>query len=288
NNNFTGQGSVGFPAAVVIAATWNNELANKFGDSIGTMADQMDTAGWYGPAMNIHRTAFAGRNFEYYSEDGVLSGDIAASAIQGAQAHGVYAYMKHFALNDQETNRTSMLCTWANEQAIREVYLKPFEKSVKDGGSLAVMSSFNYIGNCWAGGCSELLEDVLRGEWGFKGFVETDYFGVYGYMNADQAIRNGTDLMLVNYATEANDMKYTETAGAQQKLRQSAKRILYVVANSRQYSELGIEQSQQPNRWETILKVVDVCAAIILIAWEILLIVNFNKRRKEVVVEQAE
>lgn len=288
NNNFTGQGSVGFPAAVVIAATWNNELANKFGDSIGTMADQMDTAGWYGPAMNIHRTAFAGRNFEYYSEDGVLSGDIATSAIQGAQAHGVYAYMKHFALNDQETNRTSMLCTWANEQAIREVYLKPFEKSVKDGGSLAVMSSFNYIGNCWAGGCSELLEDVLRGEWGFKGFVETDYFGVYGYMNADQAIRNGTDLMLVNYATEANDMKYTETAGAQQKLRQSAKRILYVVANSRQYSELGIEQSQQPNRWETILKVVDVCAAIILIAWEILLIVNFNKRRKEVVVEQAE
>ena len=276
------------PIGTALSASWNPKLVRELYTMEGQelYGNQVDTL--LGPGVNIHRHPLNGRNFEYYSEDGVLSGDIATSAIQGAQAHGVYAYMKHFALNDQETNRTSMLCTWANEQAIREVYLKPFEKSVKDGGSLAVMSSFNYIGNCWAGGCSELLEDVLRGEWGFKGFVETDYFGVYGYMNADQAIRNGTDLMLVNYATEANDMKYTETAGAQQKLRQSAKRILYVVANSRQYSELGIEQSQQPNRWETILKVVDVCAAIILIAWEILLIVNFNKRRKEVVVEQAE
>ncbi|MDO4621038.1 MAG: glycoside hydrolase family 3 N-terminal domain-containing protein, partial [Lachnospiraceae bacterium] len=241
NNNFTGQGSVGFPAAVVIAATWNDDLAHAFGDSIGTMADQMDTAGWYGPAMNIHRTAFAGRNFEYYSEDGVLSGMIAANAIIGAQEHGVYAYMKHFALNDQETNRTSMLCTWSTEQAMREVYLKAFEKAVKVGGSKAVMSSFNYIGNRWAGGSASLLKNVLRDEWGFVGFVETDYFGVYGYMNADQAVRNGTDLMLVNYPTSANDMKYTETAGAQQALRQSAKNILYTVANSRQYTELGIQ-----------------------------------------------
>ena len=95
--------------------------------------------------------------------------------------------MKHFALNDQEGNRTSMAATWSNEQAIREIYLKPFEISVKDADCHAVMSSFNYIGNCWAGGCSELLKNVLRGEWGFVGFVETDYFGVYGYMTADQA-----------------------------------------------------------------------------------------------------
>lgn len=152
---------------------------------------QMDTAGWYGPAMNIHRTAFAGRNFEYYSEDGILSGSIAASAIKGAQEHGVYAYMKHFALNDQEANRCSMLCTWSNEQAMREIYLRPFELSVKEGDSLAVMSSFNYIGNRWAGGTKQLCETVLRDEWGFHGFVETDYFGVYNYMSADQAIRNG-------------------------------------------------------------------------------------------------
>ena len=125
NNNFTQQGSIGFPSAVMIAATWNTDLAYSFGESIGKMADDMGVSGWYAPAMNIHRSAFAGRNFEYYSEDGVLSGAIASHAIMGSQDQGVYAFMKHFALNDQETNRCGMLCTWASEQAIREIYLKP-------------------------------------------------------------------------------------------------------------------------------------------------------------------
>lgn len=126
NNFFTGVGSVGFPAATLIGMTWDKDLAYAFGDSIGEMANEMDTSGWYGPAMNIHRTAFAGRNFEYYSEDGFLSGRMASNAIMGAQEHGVYAYMKHFALNDQEGNRGSMVATWSNEQAIRRIYLKPF------------------------------------------------------------------------------------------------------------------------------------------------------------------
>ena len=281
NNNFTGEGSVGFPAAVMIAATWSDDLAYAFGDSIGQMATEMNVSGWYGPAMNIHRTAFAGRNFEYYSEDGVLSGSIAANAIIGAQEHGVYAYMKHFALNDQEANRLSGLCTWSNEQAIREIYLKSFEIAVKEGGSQAVMSSFNYIGNRWAGGSSSLLEDVLRGEWGFEGFVETDYFGVYGHMNADQAIRNGSDLMLVNYATSANDMQFTETAGAQQALRESVHRILYVVVNSFAYSEEGLELAQADYQWVTILNYVNIIVAVILVLWEVLLIYNFIKRGKK-------
>ena len=141
NNNFTQQGSIGFPSAVMIAATWNTDLAHDFGTSIGKMADDMDVSGWYAPAMNIHRSAFAGRNFEYYSEDGVLSGAMAANAIMGSQEQGVYAFMKHFALNDQETNRCGMLCTWSNEQAIREIYLKPFEHCVKAADCHAVMSS---------------------------------------------------------------------------------------------------------------------------------------------------
>ncbi len=281
NNNFTGQGSVGFPAAVMIAASWSDDIAYAFGDSIGTMADEMDTSGWYGPAMNTHRTAFAGRNFEYYSEDGVLSGSIAANAIAAAQSHGVYAYMKHFALNDQEANRCSMLCTWSTEQAMREIYLKPFEISVKEGGSLAVMSSFNYIGNRWAGGTSELCETVLRDEWGFEGFVETDYFGVYGYMSADQAVRNGTDLMLVNYATTTSEMQFTETAGAQQALRQAAHRILYVTVNSRTYSDEGIALATQDNQWEVILNGVNIGVGIVLVLWECLLIYNFVKRSKK-------
>lgn len=276
NNNFTGVGSVGFPAATLIAMTWSDELAYKFGDSIGIMANEMDTSGWYGPAMNIHRTAFAGRNFEYYSEDGVLSGHMAANAIKGAQEHGVYAYMKHFALNDQEANRCSMLCTWSNEQAIREIYLRPFEMSVKDADSLAVMSSFNYIGNRWAGGTYELQTQVLRNEWGFRGFVETDYFGVYNYMSSDQAIRNGTDLMLVNYPTATNSVAFRDTNGAQQAMRQSAHRILYVVVNSRAYAEENLNPAPAP--WHLWLTIANVVVGALLLVWEFLLIKKFMKK----------
>ena len=185
NNNFTGVGSIGFPASTAFACTWNKDLAKQFGEMIGDMAHDMHVAGWYAPAMNIHRNAFSGRTFEYFSEDSLLSGVMASSEISGAKSKGVYSFMKHFALNDQETKRTEMLCTWTNEQAMREIYLKPFEMSVKEGGAQAVMSSFNYIGNTYAGADSALLQTVLRGEWGFKGFVLTDYFGGYGYQNAD-------------------------------------------------------------------------------------------------------
>ena len=135
---------------------------------IGDMAHDMHVAGWYAPAMNIHRNAFSGRTFEYFSEDSLLSGVMASNEIAGAKEKGVYSFMKHFALNDQETKRTEMLCTWTNEQAMREIYLKPFEMSVKEGGAQAVMSAFNYIGNTYAGGNNVLLNTVLRDEWGFK------------------------------------------------------------------------------------------------------------------------
>src|SRR5699024_2373168 len=162
NNNFTDVGSSGFPSAVMMANSWNVELARLFGDSIGEMAEEMGVSGWYAPAMNIHRSAFSGRNFEYYSEDALLSGEMAAEAVKGASEHGVYSYLKHFAMNDQETNRLKMLATWSNEQAIREIYLKPFEIAVKDGGAQGIMSSFNYIGPVWAGASSTLLNTVLR------------------------------------------------------------------------------------------------------------------------------
>ncbi|MCR5294137.1 MAG: glycoside hydrolase family 3 C-terminal domain-containing protein [Lachnospiraceae bacterium] len=279
NNNFTGVGSVGFPAATLIAATWSKDLAYNFGDSIGEMADQMDTSGWYAPAMNIHRTAFAGRNFEYYSEDGLLSGAIAAAAVNGSQDHEVYAYMKHYALNDQEGNRTSMLCTWSNEQAIREIYLKPFEICVKEADCKAVMSSFNYVGNRWSGGCRELQTVVLRDEWGFRGFVETDYFGVYGYMNADQAVRAGSDLMLSTVDQVYNYVTITDSAAAQQALRTSAKNILYVVANSRAYQEENLHPGMAS--WEKALLAATVIIGLLLAFWEFKLISNYMKRKKE-------
>ena len=278
NNNFTGVGSVGFPAATLIGMTWDKELAYAFGDSIGEMANEMDTSGWYGPAMNIHRTAFAGRNFEYYSEDGVLSGQMASNAILGAQEHGVYAYMKHFALNDQEGNRTSMAATWSNEQAIREIYLKPFEISVKDADCHAVMSSFNYIGTRWAGGCKELLKNVLRGEWGFVGFVETDYFGVYGYMTADQGVRNGCDLMLCTTGNDFNTVTVL-TNSSKQALREASKNILYTVVNSRAYAAENLNPGMA--KWEIIMIGADVLVALLIVALEIKTFKSYKKRKEE-------
>lgn len=278
NNNFTKQGSIGFPSAVMIAATWNTDLAHDFGTSIGKMADDMNVSGWYAPAMNIHRSAFAGRNFEYYSEDGVLSGAMAANAIMGSQEQGVYAFMKHFALNDQETNRTSMLCTWSTEQAIREIYLKPFEKCIKDADCHAVMSAFNYIGTTYAGSCPELLIDVLRGEWGFVGMVLTDYYGVYGYQDADRLIRNGGDFCLVNYDTETNHLTDTTSATALVSARQACKNILYTVANSRAYYEENLTPGMPG--WEKLMIGVDVVLFAGLAAVELLVVKKGYAKRK--------
>ena len=278
NNNFTQQGSIGFPSAVMIAATWNTDLAHDFGTSIGKMADDMGVSGWYAPAMNIHRSAFAGRNFEYYSEDGVLSGAMAANAIMGSQEQGVYAFMKHFALNDQETNRCGMLCTWSNEQAIREIYLKPFEISVKDADCHAVMSSFNYIGTRWTGGCKELLKNVLRGEWGFVGFVETDYFGVSGYMTADQCVRNGNDLMLCTTGNDFNTVTVL-TNSSKQALRESAKNILYTVVNSRAYAEENLNPGMA--KWQIVLIGADVLVALLFVTLEVKTLKGYKKRKEE-------
>ena len=280
NNNFTGTGSIGFPSAVMIANTWNKDLALSFGESIGKMADEMEVSGWYAPAMNTHRNAFAGRNFEYYSEDGVLSGKMAANAVIGAEKYGVYAYIKHFALNDQETNRTGMLCsTWSNEQAIREIYLKPFEIAVKEGGAKAVMSSFNYIGTQWAGGTYPLQTTVLRDEWGFRGFVLTDYFGVYGYMDSDMGIRGGTDCMLVAYDTETNHVTDTTSATGVKAMRQASKNIMYTVVNSRAYDPENLKTGLM--NWQILAIVIDIILGALVIFLEVLTIKKYKKDAAE-------
>lgn len=279
NNNFTGTGSIGFPSAVMIASTWNKDLAKAFGESIGKMADEMEVSGWYAPAMNTHRSAFAGRNFEYYSEDGVLAGYMATNAVQGAEEYGVYAYIKHFALNDQETNRCNMLMTWANEQSIREIYLKPFEMAVKEGGAKAVMSAFNYIGTEPAGACSALLNTVLREEWGFRGFVETDYFGVYGYQDSDREIRNGNDLMLVAYDTETNHVTDQKSATSVKAMRQASKNIMYTVVNSRAYDPDNLKTGLMA--WQIVAIIIDVILGALIVLLEVVTIKKFQKRRGE-------
>ena len=284
NNNFTGMGSIGFPAGVIIAATWNEELANAFGFAIGKMASEMNVSGWYAPAMNTHRSAFAGRNFEYYSEDGLLAGKMAANAVTGAKEHGVYSFIKHFALNDQETDRGNLLCTWSTEQAIREIYLKPFELAVKEGGAQAVMSSFNYVGNEYAGACDELLNNVLRDEWGFRGMVLTDYFMGGGYQDADIQIRNGNDMCLNPMESEASVLDDQTSATSILAARTAAKNILYTTVNSRAYSEDVINPGLPG--WQKLMYGIDVVILILLVIWEVAMIRSFKRKNAgEAVIE---
>ncbi len=225
---------VQYPSEVVIASTWNAELAQELGQVYASEANAHGVNGVYAPAANIHRTPFSGRNFEYYSEDPVLSGYIGAAEVRGIRSRNICTYVKHFALNDQETNRSGV-AVWSNEQAIREIYLKSFEIIVKQGGTDAIMTSYNRIGTVWAGGSKALINGALRGEWGFDGVVVTDYDNG-GYMNPDQALRAGGDLML----STTGDAPTEVTTGSDYGIglmQESCARILRMVANSRAYSD---------------------------------------------------
>ena len=278
NNNFTKVGSLGFPSSTSLACTWNPGLATRYGEMIGTMAHDMDVSGWYAPAFNIHRSAFSGRNFEYFSEDPEINAVMGSNEVAAARSKGVYAFMKHFAMNDQETNRTNMLATWANEQTIREIYLKPFQAAVVKGGVQAAMSSFNYIGTTYVAAYAPLMQDVLRGEWGFRGMVLTDYFGVYGYQNADQLIRNGNDAMLAT--TEVTNHVKDKSATSVKAMRQASHNILYTVVHGYKYAN-GDPKVQTP-AWQIALYVALVVLALIFLALEYLAFRRFKARRSAV------
>ena len=278
NNNFTKVGSLGFPSSTSLACTWNPGLATRYGEMIGTMAHDMDVSGWYAPAFNIHRSAFSGRNIEDFSEDPEINAVMGSNEVAAARSKGVYAFMKHFAMNDQETNRTNMLATWANEQTIREIYLKPFQAAVVKGGAQAAMSSFNYIGTTYVAAYAPLMQDVLRGEWGFRGMVLTDYFGVYGYQNADQLIRNGNDAMLAT--TEVTNHVKDKSATSVKAMRQASHNILYTVVHGYKYAN-GDPKVQTP-AWQIALYVALVVLALIFLALEYLAFRRFKARRSAV------
>ncbi len=279
NNNFTGVGSIGYACAVMIANTWNEDLSYEFGDGIGTMAEEMNVNGWYAPAVNTHRNAFTGRNFEYYSEDGLLAGKLAGQAVKGAADHGVYAYVKHFAMNEMETNRWGKLTTWSTEQAIREIYLKPFEILVKEFDTHAIMTSYNYIGNQWAGASNSLLNTVLRGEWGFEGFTLTDYFANFDYMSMDRAVYNGGDVALATVDQGANIITDTDNAQTVLNMRRAAKNVMYTVVNSNAYAEGA--QSSGLLMFEIILIVADLIVAALIILLELFVVRRGYQKRVE-------
>lgn len=278
----TGAQGTAYGSEVQMAQTWNKQLMYEVGQSMGQEYAEVSNYGWYGPAMNTHRSAFAGRNFEYYSEDGVLAGYLAANEINGAAEHGVYAYIKHFAVNDQEINRCSFLLTFASEQALREIYLKPFELVVKgfEGKSIAAMSSFNFIGTEPSCGNEHLLIDVLRDEWGFVGLVETDYNGSYGYMITDHCIRSGNDLMLGFGSAESNILS-DRSATAIKAMRRASKNILYTVANSGYYAGDKDPAGVMKNMTKLFITV-DVIVALIVLAIEAILILRYLKKKKAI------
>ncbi len=271
---------IAYPSPITLASTWNVKLAEDFGASVAKEGMMTGACGWYAPGANIHRTPFSGRAFEYYSEDPVLSGFMGAYTCSAATDGGLIVYIKHFVLNDTEVNRNRNVLHWCSEQALREIYLKAFEYPVKAETKLGltsttgIMSGFNYIGDRWCGASYELLTVVLREEWGFKGTVITDYFGGYGYMNADCAIRAGNDLMLstmvAKLSTRSDDDRYY--------MQKACKNILY------SYSRSGLASagfaSEGMETWQIVgivLNVVWWCATAALIVLCVFAWIKFVK-----------
>lgn len=235
----------------IMAATWNVELMEEVGEHIGEDGLWSGYSGLYGPAMNTHRTPYAGRNFEYYSEDGFLGGKIAAAEVKGIQKKGVYVFVKHFAFNDSETGCRS-ISTFGNEQALREVYLEPFEKAIVEGGAYNVMNAFARVGVVWSGAHGGLMTNILRGEWGMRGFAVSDYTNTSyattahnrGTYDALLGVINGTDTFDSSAATTQENQLLTYKGWDTDVhllncMREASKRICYVVANSNAMNERG-------------------------------------------------
>lgn len=276
NSSTLGIFGTGFCSEIILAQTWNTELAVAFSEAMGQEFADYHVTGWYAPSMNIHRSAFGGRDFEYYSEDSKLSAEMAKAEVEGIVNAGMYPFIKHFVLNEQEINRNAFLTTWSNEQAMREIYFKPFEDTIKayPDGKIAVMSSYNFLGTEWAGSCTQLLNDVLRGEWGYKGMVISDYFGNYGYMDADRAVRGGTDMML---GTAGNDAIMTDlSATSVIAMRKAVKNILYTTVNSSAYENYVPGETPE---WLKMIYAADAILAVLLIAAEAALIIRYRKKR---------
>ena len=276
NNNFTGVGSIGFPIEVVVASTWNKELAQAWGECMGKISQEMGAEGWYAPGMNTHRTAFGARNYEYFSEDGILSGNMGAKAVEGARKYGVYSYIKHFAMYE---GNAKMVSVWSNEQAIREIYLKPFEISVKQGGANAVMVSWSFLGDKWTGECSNLMNTVLRDEWGFRGMALTDFFrnNGHGFMNADAALANGVDVMLSTFNGEENNVANPEHPTSVLQMRNACKNVMYTVVSSWAYD--GEHEETGMENWKKAGIGIDIVIALFMAGMEVLVIRGYKKRK---------
>ncbi|MCH5162251.1 MAG: glycoside hydrolase family 3 C-terminal domain-containing protein [Clostridiales bacterium] len=185
----------GFPCSATMSQTWSTSLVYSFGLNYGKEMDMLEVDGAYAFGCNIHRNPFAGRNYEYLSEDGFLTAALLTQEVKGLKNTGKYTYLKHLVLGECEHDREAMY-TWLTEQALREIYLKPFHVSIQKGGCVGIMTSYNRIGSIWTGGSESLISGIVRGEWGFNGVIVTDYSDHPAYMSGDQSVRAGGDLSM--------------------------------------------------------------------------------------------
>lgn len=287
-----GTKGMAYPTEVVIASTWNVEIAKEMGVAVGNDAMFANVQAWYAPAMNTHRTAYAGRNFEYYSEDGFLGGKIGAATVAGAQSKGLICYVKHFALNDGEgvidaTNgikgSKDGISTFSNEQAIREIYLKPFEYAVKEGGCTGIMNAFNRIGTTWCGHHAALQQDVLRGEWGFLGCIITDNAGLPNYMAIKEGLQAGTDLWMNNNDTRYLIDGYESDPQIMTYLRESAHHVLYAISNS--VAMNGLSSNTKIVHimpiWQYWVIAIDVVVGLLVVAGIVWTVIRVRKNKED-------
>lgn len=279
---------MGYPIAVLLASTWNQELVEQMGGCISEDGLKSGVQGWYAPGAGTHRTPYGGRNFEYYSEDGLLSGKICAAEVRGAQSKGMYVYLKHLVLNDQEDRRYG-IATFCQEQALRELYMTPFEICVKEADAHGMMAAFDSIGGIWCGANKDLLEDVLRGEWGFRGIVVTDYATANGgYMWIDMGLQNGGDLWLNSDKTVYWIDGIENNATLVNGLRRASHNILYTVVNSAAMNGFS-EKTEIRNvlpEWQIWMICADAATLVVTVAGVLLIVRRCRKNCSNIQVAQ--
>ena len=265
----SGKNPVNYPSPTVLAASYNEQLALEVGELIGYDGLHTGVIGLYAPGANIHRTPYSSRNFEYFSEDGFLSGMMAKNEIIGMESTGCYVNLKHFALNDQESYRHGV-SIWSNEQAIREIYLAAYEPGVTDGKADGMMSAFNRLGTKWSGAHKGLLTDVLRGEWGLEGFVISDS-AWQTYMGVIDGLMAGNDCILYEIDLSLYDQARTNPTVAKA-VREATHRLLYVIGNSATMNGVGKNTKIiLVNEWWQEL-IIDIQTGVLIVTISLLII----------------
>lgn len=269
-----------------MAATFNVELLQDLGRCIGEDCLAMGYSGLYGPGINMHRTAYSGRNFEYYSEDPFIAGTICAAETKGIQSKGVYVYLKHVALNDSESSRRGVN-TWLNEQTAREIYLEVADKAIADGGAWCVMSGFNRWGSWWSGSYAALQTDYLRGELGMRGMSISDYSGSSQYMDLIDGMTAGTDIWdspdPTIHTTKANTEAYRNDPYIVAQMREAMHKILYTVANSNAMNGLSSADRMKSVTpwWQTALYALDTVLVVLTVLCVWMLVKNVKRKKAQ-------